>query len=388
MNAIIENTETAYAMDTITAYLPEVEMFNEVVVEITTSQFFYNLNIIADKALARDAEIAYPIETDINPFDEVITELKRYTQQTSITYYHRITLVELVRVGKDRNMTNYNNTPLLGRVVNKKSGVECEYTDKQQVLFIRNQLPELRRTYEPKEMDYKITLYPIIKPTKPYIGPTTLKPIIITLRDVLKETPFDVPNLIECEYTNLIGYKHFSYDMNGRKIEREGYTTTYELSLTYKIIMDRGEERDEAILATALSSQPTSKLIYDTLLPKLLPYIYIPTPYRLYKITRHQNKLLTLLVGMKRWDYKGNPLLTGCKAIRYYDNAFVKESKWSFNNYTTKKDLETFMGNCGYIQYKLYTEGTPITKKAIDNETKIINKTSYQDIALWLYKQY
>jgi len=71
MNAIIENTETAYAMDTITAYLPEVEMFNDVVVELTTSQLFYNLNIIADKALARDAEIAYPIETDINPFDEV-----------------------------------------------------------------------------------------------------------------------------------------------------------------------------------------------------------------------------------------------------------------------------------------------------------------------------
>jgi len=292
-------------------------------------------------------------------------------------------MVDLVSVVKDRNMIDYGNKPLLGRAVNKKSGIECEYTDKKQLQIIRNQLPELRRTYEPKEMDYKITLYPIIKPTITYIGPTTLKPIIITLRDVLKETPFDVPNLIEYEYAN----KAYRYDRTDRKIEVE-YTTTCELSLTYKIIIDRGEERGEAILATALPSQPTSKLIYNTLLPTLLPYIIIPTPYRLYKLTRHQNKLLTLLVSMKRWDYKGNPLLTGCKAIRYYDNEYVKVVKWDFNNYTTKKDLENFMGKCGYIQNKLYTEGTPITKKELDKETKIIDKKSYKDLALWIYKQY
>jgi hypothetical protein len=318
----------------------------------------------------------------INPFDEVITELKRYTQQTSITYYHRITMVELVRVVKDRNMTTYNNKLVLGRVVNEKSGIKCGYTDKKKLQIIRNQLPELRRTYKQNEMDYIITLYPIIKQTNIYIGPTTLKPIIITLGDLLKETPFNVPNETEYEYTN----KHFTYDRNGRKIEKETYTITGRLSFTYYITLKRGEYIE--IIEKSLSSYHTSKLIYDVLLPKFLNYIYIPVPYRLYQRHHHQNQLLTLLVGMKRWDYKGNPLLTGCKALRYYDNEYVKATSWDFTNYTTKNNLVWFMARCGYIQNKLYTEGTPITKKELDKETKIIDKKSYKDIALWIYKQY
>jgi len=322
----------------------------------------------------------------INLFDEVITELKRYTQQTSITYYHRITMVELVRVVKDRNMTTYNNKLVLGRAVNKKSGVKCSYTDKQKLQIIRTQLPELRQTTSRKELKYEIKLYPIIKPNTPYIGPTTLKPIIITIADVLKgTTPFTLPNLIEYEHTS---YHHF-YDMTGCKKKTEGYTQKCILSLEYKIIIiDRANRRILHKVNDPLRAYDTYELIYDRLLPAVLPYIYLPTPYRLYKRTRHQNRLLTLLVKMKKWDKKGNALLTGCKAIRYYDNDFLKIVEWNFTNYTTKRNLETFMSGCGYIQNKLYAEGTPITATTISKEIKIIDKKSYKDIALWLYKQF
>jgi len=374
MTAIIENTETAHAMDAETTYPIEIEMFNEVLLEL---EFNQNIIVKGDNPQITRAVQCYiidkkatqkrmnevitqylndafikefgeeiPKENTINPFDKVITELNRYTQQTSITYYHRIMMVELVRVVKDKD--------LVGRVVNKKSGVKYEYTDKQKIVLIRHIPPKLRRTTLPEEMDYKITIYPILTPNQQYRSPTTLCPITITFSDVLKRTPFNLPNS--------------------------------KIPLEYKIIVDI-EYNNKAVIAEKLVSN-TCDIIYNKLLTDkiIVNRVYLPTPYRRYKKCEciKNNTLLTLLSYIKYWDKNGNPTLKGLTADEITeDNSYIHYSR-----YTTKCDLEMFMINSGYIQNKLIENGETITIKRVNKMRNEIFKMRYRDIVLWMYKEF
>jgi hypothetical protein len=309
-----------------------------------------------------------------NPFNMVINELNKYTKKSSMLNYHRIVMTDIVKEVKDRN--------LYGRVVNNKTGIKCNYSNNRKRQIFQNQLPSLRRLTNNSFLNYQIKIYPFNDDGKyDYHSPQAYPPITLTLDDILKETPIILPN--EVNY-NLI----FCVDREGKdvELERTNYIK-YVVSSNYKISGNILQPTEQFTTLTKYPLRNLTKFFSDTLLD-LSIFMVIPKPRRQYQRTRHQNKLLSLLVGMKRWDKKGNPLLTGCKAQRYYDNSFVNVIEWNFKNYTTKGNLENFMITCGYIQTKLSNTNTPITEKAINKEIKTISKTSYKELSLWIYKQY